>query len=300
MATDSKSAALALSRILGCQPDSLPTLPGAAQEVARLTAGSDSQVDDLVKVLMRDPPLAARVLQMANSPLFRTLQPVTSLDRAVMVLGFDTLRNLTMGLAILSSLGSSGAIKRRILRAKLWKHSLIVAVFTEVLARDFLGLGRGYYTLGLLHDLGKVALDAFRSADVDKVLAVIEQKRLPWPLAEAEVLRFDHGFVGEQLLLFWDLPQDLAKAVAHHHEPWRAGEQEDMAGAVFLADLLAKRTGNHCFDREARAQVDLAQLPEALEFMKAKGWDLAEIEDAHAKKALEETQQWAASLGREA
>lgn len=298
MAPENKSAALALSRILGCQPDSLPTLPGAAQEVARLTSGSDSHVDELVQVLKRDPPLAARVLQLANSPLFRTLQPVTSLDRAVMVLGFETLRNLTLGLAVLSSLGSTGAIKRRILRARLWKHSLIVAVFTEVIARDFLNLGRGHYTLGLLHDLGKVALDAFRSADVDKVLAIIERQRLPWPLAEAEVLRFDHGFVGQQLLLFWDLPVDMAEAVAYHHQPWRADEHQDMASAVFLADLLAKRMGHHCFDPEAQAEIDLAQAPEALDFMKERGWNLAEIEETHGKKALEETQQWAATLGK--
>ena len=296
MAPDSKSAALALSRILGCQPDSLPTLPSAAQEVARLSAGSDSQVAELVQVLKRDPPLTARVLQLANSPLFRTLEPVTTLDRAVMVLGFDTLRNLTMGIAILSSLGSPGAIKRRILRVGLWKHSLMVGVFTEVLARDFLKLGRGYYTLGLLHDLGKVALDAFRSSEVDKLLGVIERQGLPWSLAEAEVLHVDHGFVGEQLLLFWDLPQEMAKAVAHHHEPWRADEHQDQAGVVFLADILAKRLGYYCYEREAQAEVDLAQAPEALEFMNARGWSLDEIEKAYGEKALAETEQWAASL----
>jgi HD-like signal output (HDOD) protein len=298
MAPENKSAALALSRILGCQPDSLPTLPGAAQEVARLTSGSDSHVDELVQVLKRDPPLAARVLQLANSPLFRTLEPVTSLDRAVMVLGFETLRNLTLGLAVLSSLGSASAIKRRILRNHLWKHSLIVAVFTEVIARDFMDLGRGYYTLGLLHDLGKVALDAFRSADVDKVLSIMDRQRLPWILAETEVLRFDHGFVGQQLLLFWDLPQDMAMAVAFHHEPWRAEDHQDLAAAVYLANLLAKRMGHHCVDKEAKAEVDMAQAPEALEFMKKRGWDMAEIEETHGKKALEETQQWAASMGK--
>lgn len=296
MASDSKSAALALSRILGCQPDSLPTLPSAAQEVARLTAGSDSQVAELVQVLKRDPPLTARVLQLANSPLFRTLEPVTTLDRAVMVLGFETLRNLTMGIAILSSLGSPGAIKRRILRVGLWKHSLIVGVFTEVLARDFLKLGRGYYTLGLLHDLGKVALDAFRSSEMDKLLGVIERQGLPWSLAEAEVLHADHGFVGEQLLLFWDLPQEMAKAVAYHHEPWRAEEHQEEAGLVFLADILAKRLGHYCYDSEANAEVDLAQTPEALEFMSARGWNLDEIEKAYGEKALAETGQWAASL----
>jgi len=298
MAPENKSAALALSRILGCQPESLPTLPNSAQEVARLTAGSDSQVDELVQVLKRDPPLAARVLQLANSPLFRTLEPVTSLDRAVMVLGFETLRNLTLGLAVLSSLGSASAIKRRILRARLWKHSLIVAVFTEIIAREVFNLGRGHYTLGLLHDLGKVALDAFRSADVDKVLGIIERERMPWPLAEAEVLPFDHGFVGQQLLLFWDLPDDMANAVAYHHEPWRAGENQDLAGAVFLADLLAKRMGHHCFDNEAKAEVDLSQAPEALEFMKKQNCGLDEIEEAYGKKALEETQQWAASMSK--
>jgi HD-like signal output (HDOD) protein len=295
MAPDNKSAALALSRLLGCQPDSLPTLPSAAQEVARLTAGSESQVNELVRVLKKDPPLTAKVLQLANSPLFRTLQPVSSLDRAIMVLGFETLRNLTLGLSILSSMGSAG-MKRRILRNRLWKHSLIVGVFTEVLARDFINLGRGYYTLGLLHDLGKVAMDAFRSADVDKVLAVIDRQRLPWPLAEAEVLPFDHGFVGQQLLLFWELPEDMAKAVAFHHEPWRAGEHQELAGVVFLADILAKRLGNYCYDREAQAEVDLSQTPEALEFMKARDWDLAEIEKDYAKRALEETKEWAASL----
>jgi HD-like signal output (HDOD) protein len=295
MASDSKSAALALSRILGCQPDSLPTLPSAAQEVARLTAGSESQVNELVQVLKRDPPLTARVLQLANSPLFRTLQPVATLDRAIMVLGFETLRNLTLGLAVLSSMGSAG-IKRRILRNRLWKHSLIVGVLTEVLARDFLNMGRGHYTLGLLHDLGKVALDAFRSSDVDKVLSVIERQRLPWALAEAEVLKADHGFVGQQLLLFWDLPQDMAKAVAFHHEPWRADEHQDLAGVVFLADILAKRMGHYCYDREAQAEVDLSQTPEALEFMKARDWNLADIEKEYGEKSLEETKQWASTL----
>lgn len=291
-----KPAALALSRVLGCQPKSLPTLPGAAQEMMRLTAGAEAQVGELVRVLKRDPPLAARVLQLANSPLFRTAQPIASLERAVMILGFETLRNLSLGLAILSSMGGSGALKRRILRASLWKHSIIVAGFSEVLARDLLGLGRGYYLLGLLHDLGKVALDAFRSKDIDRVLAVIERQRLSWPLAEAEVLPFDHGFVGQQLLIFWEFPPEMAQAVACHHEPWRAGEQENLAGLVFLADALAKRMGFHCYDAEAQAETDAAQTPEAMAFLKKRGWDLDELEKSHGPQALEETQEWAASL----
>jgi putative nucleotidyltransferase with HDIG domain len=291
-------AALALSRLLGCRPDDLPTLPAAAQEVARLAADPEADVARVVEVIRRDPPLAAKVLRLSNSPMFRTRAQITSLDRAVLVLGLEEIRNLTLGLAVLSSFGA-GSLKRRLLRQRLWEHSLVVATLAERLAKEALGLGPGFYSFGLLHDLGKVALEAFRSQDVGAVLKTIEGQRLVWVEAENQTLHFDHAFLGGQLLSYWEFPAELVSAVAAHHQPWTAGEHSQAAGLVFLADAVSRRLGYHCHQAEGKAESDPARGPEAARFLADRGWELEELMQTVGENALAETAADAAAISLE-
>jgi putative nucleotidyltransferase with HDIG domain len=295
---DNSPSALALSRLLGCRPDALPTLPAAAQEVARLAADPETDVGRVVELIRRDPPLAAKVLRLSNSPMFRTRAQITTLERAVLVLGLEEIRNLTLGLAVLSSFGA-GTLKRRLLRQRLWEHSLVVATLAERLAKEALGLGPGFYSFGLLHDLGKVALEAYRAQDVTKVLKSIERDRLAWVEAENQELHFDHAFLGGQLLAFWEFPAELVGAVAGHHEPWAAGDHHQAAGLVFLADAVSRRLGYQCHQAEQRAQADPAASERAAEFLAARGWELEGVMQALGENALAETAADAAAISLE-
>lgn len=270
-----KPAALALRRLLGCQPDQLPTLPVAAMEVMRLAKDPEAGLEPLVRVLRRDPPLAANLLKVANSPLYRTRTKVTDLERAVLVLGFKEVGNLALGLSLLTGLGGAKALKRRLQRADIWRHSLAVATICEHLARQQGLAGDGFYTLGLLHDLGKVALDAFRPREYTQVLERLGRERASFVSLEEDILRCDHGFLAENLLAYWDLPDFLAIPVGRHHRPWTAGEHEPLARLALLADLVSYQLGLGCLRQAAGGAYPDTLEPEAQAYLAAQGWDLA-------------------------
>lgn len=283
-----KPAALALRRLLGCQPDQLPTLPVAAMEVMRLAKDPEAGLEPLVRVLRRDPPLAANLLKVANSPLYRTRHQITDLERAVLVLGFKEVGNLALGLSLLTGLGGAKALKRRLQRADIWRHSLAVATICEQLARKQGLAGEGFYTLGLLHDLGKVALDAFRPREYTQVLESLEHRRASFAALEGELLRCDHAFVGENLLAYWELPEFLVMGVGRHHLPWTAGPHEPLARLAMLADLVSYQLGLGCL-RQAQGGAYADTLDEtASAYVAAQGWDPAALAQELAEAGIAE------------
>lgn len=286
--TADKPAALALRRLLGCQPDQLPTLPVAAMEVMRLAKDPEAGLEPLLRVLRRDPPLAANLLKVANSPLYRTRHKVTDLERAVLVLGFKEVGNLVLGLSLLTGLGGAKALKRRLQRADIWRHSLAVATICEHLARKEGQSGDGFYTLGLLHDLGKVALDAFRPREYTQVLDRLERERASFTALEEDALRCDHGFVGESLLAYWDLPAFLVAGVGRHHRPWTAGEHEPLARLAMLADLISYQLGLGCLRGAAGGGYPDTLDDAARAYAQAQGWDLAGLAHALGEAGLAE------------
>ncbi|MGD8561855.1 MAG: HDOD domain-containing protein [Desulfarculaceae bacterium] len=284
-----KPSARALGRILGCQPEDLPTLPATAMQLNKLASDDKASVQDLAQVINRDPPLAATLLKVANSPFFKPQEPVTEVGRAVVILGFKEVCNLALGLTILASSGGLGPLKRRIQRQDLWRHSLVTGLLTDLLAREDLGLGSGHYIHGLLHDLGKVALDAFRSEDVGRLLAAIEKEQRDWNSLEDEITGVDHGFVGQMILDYWDLPLDLVTAVGLHHRPWEAGPHQDQAGLVCLANYLARRMGYHSFAGESGLEDDPTVMEPMQAFFAKRGWDPERILKTRIEQGLEQT-----------
>ncbi len=277
-----------LSRILGCHPEDLPTLPTTAMELMEMTNQSDASAEDLVKIIRQDPSLAARLMRLANSPAFATGVEVTDLTRAVVVLGFSEIARLAMALTILTAAGGDRPLRRRMQRAKLWWHSQVVGIICDALARDVLDWGGGYYVFGLIHDIGKVALDSHRPEKFTEVLNTIERESVGWVEAENKVLMVDHAFVGLSLLAYWELPQQMVQAVGHHHDPWEAEEHQDIAGMLFLADHLAKTLGYFSFDAEKK--IDLAAILDerTSEFLKSRGWALEALRSPEVRDNIEQ------------
>ncbi|MBY0277108.1 HDOD domain-containing protein [Candidatus Binatia bacterium] len=210
------------------------TLPSAPHVVSRLVSLGDGDADtsDLLATIDRDPALTARILRTANSPFFAQTRSVTSVTRAVVVLGLPMVRNLTLGLTVWDATSTHLAPQQA---RRLWEHSLAVAHAAQhFAARTQAGAARDAFTAGLLHDVGKLVLarqfpDAYR-----QVLAQATATPLR-PELERAAVGHDHAAVGALLFERWRLPALLIDAVARHHDlPFAP----DLAGVVGAANVL--------------------------------------------------------------
>jgi len=230
-----------LSQSLGCEVEMLPTLPLIAAQIIQMASDENSSADDLARVISRDPSLSAQLLKLANSPVFGFSGRVESLARAVALLGYDEIRDLALGVMIFQSAGGTGRRPKH--RSELWRHSVIVGLLSEILAKEELKLGSGYYVYGLIHDLGKVVLDAFLPQRFEEILDLVGRERISFSEAETRTVGIDHARLGQALLIYWQLPVSVSIVIGCHHRPWDAKAYQDAAGAVFLADKLSRELG---------------------------------------------------------
>ncbi len=212
--------------------DTLPSLPAVAVEVLRLTRDDASTLDELADVISRDPVLAAKLLELASSPLFRGPGPeLLDLRQAAMTLGFNTVRLMSLSFSLAGSLarqGTAGGFPH----SAYWQHSLCAAVA----GRAFGALVRSRFadeafTCALLGRIGQLVLAHGLADEYERVLARTGGA-LPASEAERAVLGFDSADVGRAVLRSWELPDELCDVVGFHVRP-----DELPAGAG--ADTLA-------------------------------------------------------------
>ncbi|MBW1712361.1 MAG: HDOD domain-containing protein [Deltaproteobacteria bacterium] len=261
-----------LVQVLGCAVEALPTLPVVAFQILELAKDESSSAQDLARVIGRDPALTAQLLKIANSPAFGLIGEVSTISRAVVLLGFEEVRSLALGLMIFDT--AFGSKRRSRHRAQLWTHSLIVGLLTEILAKEDFRLGSGFYVYGLIHDIGKVALDAYLPQIFGAILDEMESGRLTWPQAEKKVMGVDHALLGRALLSYWQLPEAMTAAVGRHHQPWLAQEHRDVAGVVFLADIFARMLGYFPFAPKVQEEVTNLFSLRAVSLVTERQWNL--------------------------
>lgn len=220
-------------------------LPFVAAELIELTATTGAPMNKLVETVECDPVIAAKVLKMANSSYYRSRERVSSLAKAVIALGQNAVRDLAVGLSVISEFYSNRAGGDVALG--LWRHTLACAVLARALAaqsKKGMDLAEGGFTAGLLHDLGRnILLETFP----EEYAAALEAVQNGASLVEAErtFLGTDHAEIGKQLMTAWKIPSSLYLPAVLHHETFtdlrvRAGESLPVAAAVNLAERILK------------------------------------------------------------
>jgi putative nucleotidyltransferase with HDIG domain len=189
----------------------------------------------LVELIER-PGATARLLRLANSAFFGQARKVSTIPRAVLLLGFSTVRNLALGVKVWDTLGTG--VSRKELEA-LWTHAVQVAAAARVIARQQRQVNPDEaFTSGLLHDVGQLVLalrfkelywDTVRKATSTEHLAGLEQS----------TLGVDHAEVGSWLLEAWNLPALMVEAVRRHHD---TDVRTGLAGTIAASSRLAHRT----------------------------------------------------------
>ncbi len=221
--------------------DKLPTLPQTSQRILSAIE-QEASAKELEKIITEDQALAAKLLKLANSPLYAPPQPITSLQNAIVRLGFGEVRNVVLASALNYLLKPQATYKKFDL-ARLWIHALGVARATFLLAaEEKYADAETLYTAGLLHDLGRLTLAVFFPEYFLHVLAVQEAKECSFWEAEQEV-GVSHTEIGALVAEHWRFSEALVSAIKDHHEPSHNGKINEIAFFIFKGDVIARAAG---------------------------------------------------------
>ncbi|MCX7934741.1 MAG: HDOD domain-containing protein [Planctomycetota bacterium] len=217
----------------------LPTLPDVVARLNRLISDPKTSAADINDVISRDLALSAKILKLVNSPYYGFPRRITTITYAVVILGFNAVRNLALSASIVDIFDRKST-KGFDLKA-LWQHSIGAALAATALARRVEhALQDDAFTAALLHDIGKVAMNQFRKDDLRCVVAEIEAADCLFLEAEQRRLFYDHPQLGGALLEHWNLPPQIVSAVRCHHAPAAANRDVRLGSLVHLADLRAR------------------------------------------------------------
>lgn len=218
----------------------LPTLPSMLSSINRLMVNPRTSAKEIAQLISSDPSITSKVLRVVNSSFYGFPNRISTVTHAIVILGFNTIRSIVLSTSIFDAL-KKGPRADGFDRAAFWRHSIAAGACSRVIARKL-----GYTSLeeffiaGLLHDVGKIALDSYLPEDFAKVTARVRAADITMLEAETEVLGVTHADVGGWLLERWSLSQGLVESVSHHHNPALAGANMKAAAIVHVGDILAR------------------------------------------------------------
>lgn len=218
--------------------------------------------NELNRLIALDPSLAGQVLRLINSACYSLNQPVSSLSRAIIMLGINTVKNLVLSLAILDHFHARKPF-RTLCGAPFWKHCVAVGVITKSLA-VLKGVSwadqEDYFVCGLMHDLGKLPLK--QQFDQEYSEAMDLAARRSWTMAHAErtIFGIDHSAIGGLIAQKWRLSSAFIDVLSYHHQPDDASAGKRLqVQMVALANRYAPVL-EHELDEDALAKDPLAAL----------------------------------------
>ncbi len=193
----------------------MPSLSTTVGKVMEICSRTDASPNELNKVISLDPVLTGQVLKLINSAYYSLINKVTTLTRAITMLGVNTVKNMALSTAIIRSVAS--AKKSKVLPTKqFWAHSIGTGVSAKLLGRelDIPVMDREeLFVAGLLHDLGKVPFgDEYAEA-----LSRAKDEQISLLEAENGLLGINHQEVGEIIAKKWGLNQLITSAIVYHH-----------------------------------------------------------------------------------
>jgi putative nucleotidyltransferase with HDIG domain len=219
------------ARQIAAKKLNLPAMPGTAAEVMALCQQDDTDAAKLSSVIHNDQTIASNVLRVANSAAYVGTVPCATLQQAVSRLGLQLITEIAMAVSVRGRV--FGNPKCAALLAALWKHSVLTAYFTKEIARMHRRNAETAFLCGLLHDVGKAVL-------LDNIDRLVGKRELKIPEADMlAAIAEQHVAGGQMLSSEWKLPDQVAEAIAHHHDYDGAAHFRDLAMTVFLADKIS-------------------------------------------------------------
>lgn len=227
----------------------LPAIPRVAREIMSLRLMSYQDEQALLKLIEKDPSISARIVGLANSPLFGSSRRIVSVSDAAALLGMRRVKMTAMSFAMMNSLARTPAGLLNV--HNLWQHSLTVTMAMHTMSRHMPAGLRPQedeiFLAGLLHDIGFLVLDYLAPMLSDRFHALLAAETgRSIEDVENGVLEMSHSELGAELARHWGLPENIVAVLRHHHQPddAQAAAGWPLVNMVNLAEKLLPTFGS--------------------------------------------------------
>ena len=217
----------------------IPPFPDAVQRVMTMLRDPAIQLTKVAEVVSLDQGFAGKVLRMANSAYFGLPRQVHNVTEALVLLGFANVKNVLISASV-GNILFDGVQSYGMPAGKLWAHSVGAAYGAQILSRKVeVRLYSMAFSAGLLHDVGKVAIDRALGREERRYLFDLV-RTMDELEAERQVVGITHAEVGSQICRKWNLPNEITEAVGCHHLPAQCELGRNLAGLVSTANICAR------------------------------------------------------------
>lgn len=218
----------------------LPACSAMAMEIIRYSYHSEIDKSNFLKLVSSDPILTIQILKTANASLFNYPQKITSLEKALVILGFEMVRDIVLSLSVMSLFKEQSHHKYF---HEICRHSLITALSLKILAQNYDSDNKELlYLGGLLHDIGKILLLHKLGDEYYFLLEKDKQETSSLIELETKFLDYNHAELGAELADQWNLPASVVSMIRFHHIPERENlvdKQSFRNRLVYLGNLIA-------------------------------------------------------------
>ncbi len=220
----------------------LPTLPTVVSKMIELIDNPRTSAAALSRLISTDQALTARLLKLANSAYYGFPREISTVNMAIVVLGFNTVKDMGLSLSVFDvfkNLTNSDCFDI----SRFWEHSIACGIASRMLARNYRSRFAGEaFVAGLLHDIGKVILNQY----FNKEFQIIMQKSsngVSLETAENDTIGTSHSQIGAWLAEKWNLPKLISETILFHHNPWDSKKEPVFIATVCLANYICHLSG---------------------------------------------------------
>ncbi len=236
----------------------LPTIPVVVNNVLKVAGSEDSSAKDLADIIIRDQAVANRTLRLANSSYYGISAQISTIPRAIAVIGFNEVVGLTIGMSVFSVLPKTGNLSTLNME-DLWMHAIGVGTAAKIIARQInKPETEQIFLAGLLHDMGKVIFLVYFPEEYSTVLSEASNTSRPLIDKEREILGTDHEILARLLMNQWNFPDNIKVPATHHHNCTHCPmEHLRNARIIQLADIICHKVKIGCSGNDKiRAKMD--------------------------------------------
>ncbi len=239
----------------------LPSIPMVMFEVSKLLNNPNTSASELGKMIGKDQGLVAKILTVANSPLYGLPRRVSTIEFAIVILGFEHIKNIVIALSMVEAFKKDGL--KNWDSKTYWNHSILTASIAKKIADDLYFPKSGEaFTAGLLHDLGISIIQRYFNKEFNLINELVDNQQMRYLKAEEQILGLTHQEIGKFLISRWNLPSSLGDVICNHHQPSRSEENKVIASIIHLADYMTQylNAGGFYWDENIELDNNVVQI----------------------------------------